>query len=178
MKPWVVDFDDFSESNHRLDLLWLLWKQHPGFKATLFAPVELVSPQFGRHIRNAYPWLDLVPHGRLHYTAHECEDWTYGEAEEYIDEIDTELWTRGFKAPGWLISDGMYAALDEQGWWVADQTYNDLRRPPSLRAYLLNEPRKRHHHIQNDCGNGLEECFDDLMGLDSERGFGFVKDEV
>ena len=177
MKPWVIDFDDFSEGNHRLDLLWLLWEKHPGFKATLFAPVGLVSCQFARHIRYAYPWLDLVPHGALHETARECEDWTYGQSCRYLNAIGPE-WTHGFKAPGWQISDGTYRALAGRGWWVADQTYNNNRRPAGMACYLLDSPRKRHHHIQNDCGNGLGECFDDLMGLDSERGFAFVKDEV
>lgn len=182
MKPWVVDFDDFHDGNAELDRLFMLRGRYQaaaagGFRATLFAPVGLLSDGLGRGIRATVPFLDLVPHGYLHETPRECEDWTYDESCTYLDAIP-DYFTHGFKAPGWQISDGMYRALLERGWWVADQTYNDHRRPPELRAYLIDEPRKRHHHIQNDCGNGLEESLDELMGLDPKRGFAFVRDEV
>jgi hypothetical protein len=45
--------------------------------------------------------------------------------------------TKGFKAPGWQISDACYRVLLDEGYWVADQKYNDERRPKALPVYRL-----------------------------------------
>jgi hypothetical protein len=77
-------------------------------------------------------------------------------------------WARGFKAPGWQISDGCYEALLERGWWVADQRYNDGRRPAGLRFHCEGDGDHVHTHVQNVCGNGLEETFLRLLQAVSE----------
>ena len=69
----------------------------------------------------------------------------------------------GFKAPGWQISDGCYQACMEAGWWVADHYENDDRRPDGLRAHVLDTGDHWHGHIQNVCGNGLQERFPELL---------------
>ena len=63
----------------------------------------------------------------------------------------------GFKAPGWQISDDCYEVLRDHGWWVEDQHLEDGRRPP-MRVYFY-EDGGWHGHIQNACGNGIEETW-------------------
>src|SRR5207244_1624712 len=162
MQPLVVDADDFHLGNSGLDLLFTIKGAIPGFKITLFTIVGKCSQSFLLRIK-ALDWIDLVPHGLYHETPLECEKWTYEQSRDYLASIEHLGLTRGCKAPGWQISDGMYKALLERDYWVADQRYNDHRRPKGLRAYLLQERDgttpswKRHYHVQNACGNGLQE---------------------
>jgi predicted deacetylase len=72
-----------------------------------------------------------------------------------------EFFVQGFKAPGWQISDPCYQVLLERGWWVADQHLEDQRRPPGLRTYFY-EDGNWHGHIQDVCGNGIEETWHEL----------------
>lgn len=69
---------------------------------------------------------------------------------------------RGFKAPGWQVSTETLEALGDHGWWAADQPYNDDRRPVGLRVHRLGDGDHWHGHIQDVCGNGLQETWDAL----------------
>lgn len=155
----IVDLDDFHASNHGLYLLSRLKEANPAFKATLFAVPALGSAAFWDSIPD---WLELAVHGWRHETPVECIDWPR-EAMEGVIASKPAAFVRGFKAPGWQISDGCYEALDEAGWWVADQPYNDDRRPAGLRVHRLGDGDHWHGHVQDVCGNGLAECFDVLL---------------
>ena len=88
--------------------------------------------------------------------------------------------TKGFKAPGWQISDGMYQALLEEGYWVADQSYNNERRPKELKAYILDSGNKIHGHIGHMGGhneNEIEYLLDTILAL-KEKDFAFIKDVI
>ncbi len=177
----VVDVDDFHDENAGLELLDRVRGEVEGFRATLFAVVGRTSRRFlDREWRPRSDWLEIVPHGWLHETPRECERWEDFRCRAYLDTIETswraKYYERGFKAPGWQISDAMYVELLDRGWWVADQTYNNARRPPELRAYLLDRPGRVHFHVQDVCGNGLAKSIDELLAL---RGpFRFVSEVV
>ena len=159
----VFDFDDFHEQNHRLDLLHQLKEINPAFRVTLFAVPACGTPAFWESVPD---WCELVPHGWLHPDPHECQDWTYDEMARYIAAIEHDYpwFVRGFKAPGWQINDDIYRALVDHGWWVADQHLEDHRRPKELPTYFYEDGDDRHHgHIQNVCGNGLEETWEELV---------------
>lgn len=155
----IVDFDDYCEGNHRLDLLEGLRAANPAFRCTLFAIPALGGPRFW----DATPdWCELAMHGWQHgEPAVECALWSAERMREAI-AAKPERFVCGFKAPGWQISAGCYEALLEADWWVADQPYNDHRRPPHLRVHRLGEGDHWHGHIQNVCGNGLEETYAQL----------------
>lgn len=155
----IIDFDDFSEHNHRLDLLHELKLANPLFRCTLFAVPGLGSDAFWGSLPH---WCQLAVHGWLHPDARECEHWSYERTEQLLYDPLCRFFVRGFKAPGWQISDETYRALKENGWWVADQPYNDERRPIGLRVHRLGDNDHWHGHIQNVCDNGLEETFDIL----------------
>jgi len=170
----IVDFDDFCDDNNRLDLLFQLKGLIPNFKVNLFTIMGKSSESFLNAIKEI-SWIDMIPHGWTHNTPRECENWKYDAiCIPYLENIERYGLTRGFKAPGWIIPDDMYQALLEHGYWIADQEYNNDRRPSELKAYLLNKPGRIHGHIQNVCDNGLEERFDYYASL---RGnFKFIKE--
>ena len=100
--------------------------------------------------------------------------------EQLLDEpIVQKHFVQGFKAPGWQISDGCYEVLLDRGWWVADQPYNDHRRPEGLRVHRLGDGDHWHGHIQNVCGNGLEETFPTVLDLvKNADSFQFISEAV
>lgn len=156
----TFDWDDFHENNHRLDLLHQLKTLNPAFKCTLFAVPGLGSPDFWASVPE---WCELAVHGWLHPDPYECQNWTYERTVKAI-LARPQGFTYGFKAPGWQISDATYRALLDYGWWVADQHLEDHRRPAGLRTYFY-EDGNWHGHIQNVCGNGLEETWGEVSEL-------------
>lgn len=137
----VADFDDFCDDERSLESLILLDKlkeELPTFKATLFTIPARCSIGFIQVMKDTRPWLDLVPHGWQHNTNRECQSWDMDKCLHSLESAyDRGLTTKGFKAPGWQISDGCYAALEMLGYWVADMEYNDWRRPQDLKAYVI-----------------------------------------
>jgi hypothetical protein len=162
----IVDFDDFTEHTHRLDLLERLRDANPAFRCTLFAVPALGDDRFWSSVPE---WCELAVHGWLHPHPRECQDWSAERMRELI-AAKPERFVDGFKAPGWQISDGCYEALVEAGWWVADHYENDGRRPAGLRAHVISrtaasggDPAHWHGHIPDVCGNGIWETFPRLI---------------
>ncbi len=172
----VFDFDDFHEENHRLDLLHELRRINPDFRCTLFAIPAKCSPDF---IATVPEWCELAMHGYEHSSVYECADWSYARTlDAMIDRPGP--FVRGFKAPGWQISDACFQALARQGWWCADHPDNRERRPEGLPIYdYTTYPASWHGHIQNDCGNGLEETWTELtVRVKLAHSFSFVSEVV
>lgn len=162
----IFDTDDLFEGHDRMDLLAELKAANPAFRMTAFAIPDLCPDGY---IESLPDWIEVVPHGWFHgdppTDGGECKNWSYGEMRDLIDYVEacSPRWVRGFKAPGWVISDGCYSALNDAVWWLADQFYNDQRRPEGLRVHRENEGDHVHTHVQNVCGNGLEETFPSLL---------------
>ena len=180
---YIVNADDFHEDNNRFDLLHQIKQKLPNFKITMFTIPGLCSLQWSKWVFSDYPWIEMVPHGWKHPHPRECESWTFNETMIYLDLISKiPYYVHGFKAPGWQISGGTYKALDATGYWVADQEYNDWRRPFGLKSYVLThddpDVKKMHFHVQNVCGNGLEESLDQIMSLDPDEEFMFVSEYI
>lgn len=155
----TFDFDDFHETNHKLERLRELKAINPLFRCTVFAVPGCGSDEFWASTPR---WIELAVHGWLHPDPYECANWT---AERMGHLLDTAVvrthFVNGFKAPGWQISDDCYRVLLDRGWWVADQHLEDGRRPAGLRTYFY-EDGGWHGHIQNVCGNGIDETWHDL----------------
>lgn len=168
-----IDADDFCESNHKLEVLERL-HDATGMVFTLFTIAGMCSPGWIEKMKQV-AWIDMVPHGWKHYSPRECEHWDYKESIQYLDRIEPLGLTKGFKAPGWQISDGMYVALSERGYWVADQHYNDHRRADGLKVFYCNPDH--HFHIGHMGGfneNEIELHMERLMNLQGD--FRFIKD--
>lgn len=171
----IFDTDDLYEGHDRMDLLLELKAINPEFKLTAFAIPALGSDDYW----NTLPeWIELAGHGWTHPHPLEAAEWTYEQAMDVLLSLPRRF-VDGWKSPGWQISDGTYKALDELDWWVADQHYNDWRRPPSLRFHCEGDGDHIHTHVQNVCGNGLEETFPVLARkVAAATEFRFISDVV
>lgn len=196
----VIDFDDFG-CNHVIsdmcqahdcrDKLYELKEINPAFKTTLFAiPGEMTPELINWHSQNT-DWVELAWHGFLHQSNYECEKLSYHDMDILVRNLSIfvgDSFVKGFKAPGWQISDDIYKWLADNGWWVADQSYNDQRRPKNLLAYINNNGvftvKGRvipawHGHTWDCVGNGIYETFDQVAELVREtEDFQFVSEAL
>lgn len=162
----TITIDDFHENNNKL---WLLNEIHQktGAFFNLFTIPGLCGKEFLESVK-LIGWIDMIPHGWEHPHPRECQTWSYDQSARYLEMIEPLGLTKGFKAPGWQISDGMYTALMERGYWVADQHYNDSRRPPELKVHF-HEP-DFHFHVGHMGGWNKNE-----ISLHKERLIGYGK---
>ena len=159
----TFDFDDVYDGHDALDRLHQLRELRPDFKCTLFAIPARCTFDW---IDSVPDWVELAAHGWTHHSNYECAHWTREQMEWTLDQgIVRYMDTRGFKAPGWQISDACYQVLVDRGWWVADQHLEDWRRPAELPVYLYEDGDSWHGHIDNVCGNGIEETWDRVVAL-------------
>lgn len=155
----IFDTDDLYEGHDRMDLLTRLKEANPAFRLTAFAVPCLGSERYWQSVPD---WIELAMHGEYHPDPREAEHWSYDKAMDVLlakPPLFVNLW----KSPGWQISDGTYQALLELGWSLADQRYNDHRRPEGILVHCEGEGDHVHTHVQNVCGNGLEETFPYLL---------------
>jgi hypothetical protein len=114
---------------------------------------------------------------------------SFEEFDRHMENLAPMLedyFVKGFKAPGWQISDDIYKWLEVNDWWVADQSYNDHRRPKSLPAYVNNNGifqvngksiEAYHGHTWDVGWNGIYEAYDQIEQLvKSKDSFEFVSE--
>lgn len=160
----ICDTDDFHEHNNRLDLLTQLHAANPAFKITAFAVPAWCSDEF---LESLPDWIELAGHG-WHHGGPDCSDpleaaaWSYEQAMDVLLALPGRF-VEGWKSPGWQISEGTYQALGELGYWCADHPDNNRQRPHGLRTHVHGTGDHLHTHVQNVCGNGLEEIFPYLL---------------
>lgn len=144
----IFEWDDFG-ANHVIsdmcqshdcrDQLDKLHATNPAFKCTLFAvPGEMTQELLNWCGANS-SWVELAVHGFYHSSNYECEKMSYEDFDYHMSvlgDITGGFFVKGFRAPGWQISDDAYRWLKDHDWWVADQGYNDYRRSGDLRAYV------------------------------------------
>jgi hypothetical protein len=187
----VFDSDDFG-CNHEIsdmcqshdcrDILTALHKTNPAFKATLFAIPGEMTPELLEWSFTNRSWIELAYHGFFHTSNYECEKMSYEEFNQFmiyfVNRRSEVYFVNGFKAPGWQVSDDIYGWLKDNGWWVADQFYNDARRPKDLQVYKLGD-NSIHTHTWNCVGNGVYELFEELVEkIKNETEFKFVSEMV
>lgn len=188
----VVDFDDFGcnhvisdmcQSHDCRDKLDQLHYANNDFKVTLFAIPGEMTAELAEWCKANSSWVELAVHGFYHRDNYECEKMTYEEFDQQIKFFQPMLdkyFVKGFKAPGWQISGDIYKWLDDHDWWVADQAYNNSRRPFGVPAYVNNNggfsvmragrtiysPIEAWHGHTWDCvGNGIYETYDHVEAL-------------
>lgn len=200
----VLDFDDFGvdkvissacQVKDCRDKLDQLHYANPAFKVTLFAVPGYMTPELLVWCDANRSWVELAVHGFYHPSNYECEKMSYEEFDEWMQSLSgmvDQYFVKGFKAPGWQISDDIYRWLVEHDWWVADQDYNTHRRPAGLKAYINRDneffaekangedwtPVEAWHGHTWDCvGNGIYETYDRVEGLvKAAESFQFVSE--
>lgn len=207
----IFDSDDFG-ANHVIsdmcqshdcrDMLMLFKGANPKFKATLFAIPGEMTPELYRWVSINSDWIEIAVHGFYHDSNYECEKMSYQEFDGLMEhssmrrDLATRGWAKGFKAPGWQISDDIYKWLLDHDYWVADQSYNNDRRPVDLPAYinregefgtLLLEPNgiryfhtvpAIHTHTWDCVGNGVYELKDQILDQIKDKDFKFISEVV
>ena len=156
---------DTCQSHDCRDILGELKEFNPNFKATLFTiPGEATLEMLQWAFMNK-DWIELAWHGFYHHSNYECEKMSYKEFDSKMKgfmELFGLFFVKGFKAPGWQISEPIYYWLRDNGFWVADQPGNKARRPDGLRVYEVGE-NSVHTHTWNCVGNGVYELRDELI---------------
>lgn len=185
----VFDLDDMA-SKHS----WNAWEDlvklremFPKFKVTLFTiPGETTLED--ALFWSSHDWVELAVHGFSHrlekeVSPWECDQWTYEEAISFLSFMEhfypKGTYVKGFKAPGWKISDGLLKALKDFDWWVADQDYNNKRRPTGLKYRLLQDADTVHGHTWDCCGNGVKELIEHYFPkISKETQFKFISEMI
>jgi hypothetical protein len=176
----VFDLDDFSfEHDCRLELEKLK-EINPDFKVTLFTiPAKTTIDMLNWATDNSH-WVEIVQHGWDHHDNYECEKWTKEEASYYLHRAAPFFVVKGFKAPGWQISTETMEVLRDFDFWIADQPYNDGRRPEGLKVFKTNPDVDYHGHTWDcGCANGIHEDWDNISKRVKEgTDFKFVSEVV
>lgn len=195
----VMEWDDFGADHFISDqcqshdcrkALDDLHRLNPAFKATLFAIPGEMTPELLRWCRLNDSWIELAVHGIYHTSNYECEKMTYADFDTLIASMEQTLnynFVKGFRAPGWQISNDVYTWLLDHGWWVADQGYNDARRPKELSAYVHydgdnfkvngNDVDAYHGHVWDVGWNGIYEDTEKVTRLvENTKEFKFVSE--
>lgn len=192
------DVDDLSPMNHRFDLIEKFRKRYPGFKMTAFLiPWDIrFNPQgkgtpitepeymsFVSYVKKAQKdgWLDISIHGLTHAPS-EFLNLTYKEAkgralaaQKMLAHVGIE-YNKMFKAPQWQLSEDGKKAVEDLGMVVMEDGYYNWNvkdeRPPRKRKLVA------HGHVQDVCGNGIEESFIRLTNVPSSAEWVFLKDLI
>ena len=192
----IFEWDDFGashtisdmcQSHDCRDVLLMLRDINPDFKCTLFAiPAEMTFELATWCLENA-SWVELAWHGFTHQSNYECEKMSYDTFDmmmnAYQQNSMTSAFQKIFRAPGWQISDDILRWLADNGWVIADQGYNDQRRPHYAKAFVNyggnfvvrgrgpDRPVKAYHGHTWNVGekgnepNGIYEDFENVAGL-------------
>lgn len=144
----TFDWDDFgcnhiisgmTQSGDCRSVLLQLKKLNPAFKCTLFAIPGEMTREMLEWSRNNGDWIELGVHGFYHTSNWECHKI---ETEEFdnlmldFEDMIEDYFAKVFRAPGWQISDDAIEWLHDNDWILADQSYNDDRRPAHMNAYI------------------------------------------
>lgn len=189
MQKVIFDLDDFAcdDKNCLLELIELR-DILPHLKVTLFTIPKKIDPDL-LEIVKTFDWIELAVHGFNHESNYEFSKLTKEEAKALILKgFDERYFVKGFKAPGWQISEGTMEALKELGFWVAVQwgdgrLLGDPNGPyqpaviDGLPYYAFREhPGSIHGHTWECCGNGIKALWPELIKLPPETEFQFISE--
>jgi hypothetical protein len=202
---YSLDFDDFSVSNNRLDLLLRLKESYPKLKVSMFTipydivyendvSAKLMRENTLKELKKHLDWIEIIPHGLTHFPS-EFEKCTYETMRDYIFDAIAEAFgkdglpfVKGFKAPYWLWNEGVVKALDEKGWWGAIDRNTNMISTKRFYKYThsIAEPYfkalnvdiiRLHGHI-TPADNGIEKCFFNLFKMDPKADFKFASELI
>lgn len=144
----IVESDDTEDHFDRNGLNYLFyWKaKYPRFKISLFTIPSKTSREMVSLLQRHSDWIELLVHGFTHSSNFECFDWDYEKTVELLSRLPGKGYKPFFKAPGWTITpdlcgygaredqliskdkQGVYKALRDMNFIVADRHYNKSRR--------------------------------------------------
>ena len=194
MRPLILDFDDFRESENALDMLFRMKGRWPAFKVTLFTIPMQCSKAFLNEV-SKLPWIQLAVHGWEHRFK-ECAGWNNDTAETYlriaqgwVNDEGKPIFVKGFKPPQWVWNQATVDMAVKAGYWLALNSDSSAmvpgtQIPAEAKSYTCNGPdigyEREHGHIGClDCHNDLRQIFNDLMDKYPEnQEFQFIDEYV
>lgn len=192
-----LDLDDFSPLNHRFDLLFELKKRYPNFKISLFTvPWEIrLNPNgkgtpiteqqycpWVKEVKKAQKegWMEIYLHGFTHNQS-EFHRLTYDEAKKRVivgmkmfENVGIKL-TPLFKAPYWQLSKDAKKAIEDLAVRVVEDGYYNWNIKDQ---YLSRNKVIAHGHVQDVCGNGLDESFARLLSVPQDANWKFLSELI
>lgn len=141
---YVVCADNFCEKNTNWGVLFEIKKAVPEFKINLLTLTGRISIQFAEEAKKI-DWIDLIPCGWSGDTENECLEWSVDRASKYLRDTNVYGLTKGFMAPNFAISDGLYLALRDAGYFVIDKPENAMRRPVGLKTFVPDDNTLFYH---------------------------------
>lgn len=115
-KTIIVSYDDLWEGNDNWSIFEEFHKRVPTFKATFFVNPGQCSDEFLKKVN--VEWVELAYHCQNHSGG--FKNWSKDEAKQYLQKYNTEFgFVKGFKAPGWKITQNLIDACKELGFWVS-----------------------------------------------------------
>ena len=171
-KICYLDFDDFGETNNRLDWFWTLKKQFPNFKVNLFA-----IPNDNQHLQwmdylKSLDWIQLCVHGFWHDNNEEVPE------VMLANDFPAKGFAKVYRAPFWQLSDNMYQILKKLDYKIMIHP-DDSREGIKYNWNIKDSPPPLdilygHGHIQDVCENGLVKAFENIMKLPLDTEFKFL----
>jgi hypothetical protein len=173
--------DDFSPKNSNFGILEEMREHFPNFKITMFTvpweirwgeqtPVTLEKFRpFAKGIQMSQSWLEVAIHGLTHAPM-EFAEISYDNARKRLIVAEKMFANAGitfariFKAPFWTVSYPAKRALKDLGYKVLEDgcyQWNLADDKPIKKADVI----ITQSHVQQTCGNGLEEVYPKLMKL-------------
>ena len=204
MKKIVLEFDDFSVSNNRLDLLLRLKESYPKLKVSMFTipydyvyendiSARLLRDKTLKEVKKHLSWIEIIPHGLTHMP-NEFANADYKTTKMSLKAIDAVFkkdgipYVKGFKAPYWLWNKEVIKALDDAKWWGAIDKYQKMDHPKRFYAYTHSIDErfdqstlnvlKLHGHITSESQNGIEQCFTNLFHMPTDAEFVYASEMV
>lgn len=181
-RPVVFDVDDFSDQWNCLPELDLLKKRYPEFRCTAFAIPNKCSRTLLKEVELRGDWLDIAPHGINHEPNEEMKYIRPQALAGFYKNLDFDLWTRGFRPPGWYLNSDVIRVCNELGMWVALH-YRDRKEYgyQCKHGYYACEDRLPywHAHSHDVCGNGIQTDLKMLLSRwPVQQEFSFVSDAI
>lgn len=193
----AIEFDDFSPRNSNLALLEEIKEHYPNFQVTLFTvpweirfgqPTPITDAQFRpwvEAVKANADWIEIALHG----LTHKEQSPQYGVPAEFENIAYDEAWKRItvgekmfinrdiplakiFKAPQWQLSSEGKKAAEVCGFKVVEDGYyhwnlkDDFPFTDKVPEIVI-----AHGHVQNVCGNGIEESMHRIMQLPTDTQF-------
>ena len=177
MREIVFDYDDITDEDIQLETLLSLKERYPDFKVTIFAIPAKCSKELLEKLAS-YDWIELVPHGWNHESRWEAQEWSEKEVNKVLDKIETMgVFKKGFKAPGWKISETLCKVLKKRGYWLC----NHMEYIPveGLKVFSTSFPGYIHTHAHNrGVTNYIEDVAARIEPFGPDDKFFFMSEKV
>jgi len=132
-KNLIISYDDLGENNDHWEEFEKFAEKFPDLKITFFVITGQSNEEYFKKIKQS--WSQLVFHSWEH-SGHWLK-WTKNEAKEQLMKYQKYGFEKGFKAPGWRLTDNIKEACKELDFWICTPS-----TIPVETKYWYTDPKK------------------------------------